>query len=459
MAGMSSLLSAWGFTVDDALISSRVAHHLANNIGYRFNPTGAVVDCVTPLGWAWLLAPFAQISTLDGYWAARVICALSWLAASSVLGVLISQLVSGRLLLALLVCVGTCLPLGTWAASGMETGVAILLCTLALLPTKWAGLAGGLAAALRPELTPWAAAIAIGGTWSRKPNSRAYVQALTLALGPILIVSLLRILWFGRPAPLAVFAKPSDTLHGLKYTWGALILSGPVFLLVARYWGNHLPKSARAIAAATAVHSIVLIGIGGDWMPLWRLAVPIYPAIFLAGAHVAAQGSSVATLARLTPTVLLSLLWHWHQGPAIRGVLSDRLALITEAREVLPHNLAIATLDVGWVGALGSHSVVDLAGVTDERVAFLPGGHTSKQLPKSFLRQRTPRALIVLMSNPKHWPHLKGATLSSLAGRAPFSRAVENRLIQMTDADQYVAEYRLPLGNQAYALYLRHGGL
>src|SRR4051812_8801381 len=52
----------WGFTVDDALISARVAAHLAQGLGYRFNPHGSVTDAVTPLGYAWLLALLARLS-------------------------------------------------------------------------------------------------------------------------------------------------------------------------------------------------------------------------------------------------------------------------------------------------------------------------------------------------------------------------------------------------------------
>ena len=49
-----------GFTVDDALITARYAAHLARGLGYRFNAAGAVTDGVTPLGFPYLLAPFAR---------------------------------------------------------------------------------------------------------------------------------------------------------------------------------------------------------------------------------------------------------------------------------------------------------------------------------------------------------------------------------------------------------------
>jgi hypothetical protein len=58
-AGAIPLGLLHGFTVDDALIPARYAHHLALGLGYRFNVGGPVTDGVTPLGWAHLLAPFA----------------------------------------------------------------------------------------------------------------------------------------------------------------------------------------------------------------------------------------------------------------------------------------------------------------------------------------------------------------------------------------------------------------
>src|SRR4051812_27296533 len=50
LAAAIGIALAWGFTVDDALISARVAAHLAQGLGYRFNADGPRVDCVTPLG-------------------------------------------------------------------------------------------------------------------------------------------------------------------------------------------------------------------------------------------------------------------------------------------------------------------------------------------------------------------------------------------------------------------------
>src|SRR4051812_50171324 len=79
------MATAWGFSVDDALISARVAWQIALGHGYRFNAGGPSVDCVTPLGWAYLLAPFARGGPERALWWASVLGAALWLLAGAAL--------------------------------------------------------------------------------------------------------------------------------------------------------------------------------------------------------------------------------------------------------------------------------------------------------------------------------------------------------------------------------------
>jgi hypothetical protein len=103
------------------------------------------------------------------------------------------------------------------------------------------------------------------------------------------------------------------------------------------------------------------------------------------------------------------------RGPAAAHVLYDRLALIEAARPALAGASAVATLDVGWVGAACSATIVDLAGATDPAIAVLPGGHTSKAVSGVFLAERKTDRLVF-----------------ELDERAPesiaFTRATEARL-------------------------------
>ncbi|HEX6277948.1 MAG TPA: hypothetical protein VFZ53_33120, partial [Polyangiaceae bacterium] len=105
-----------GFTVDDALVSARVASHLADGFGYRFNALGPEVDAVTPLGWAHLLAlggPATPIAMLER---GRLVGAVGWLGAAAVLGALLSRAppLGRRAALALL---ALCTPPAAWATS------------------------------------------------------------------------------------------------------------------------------------------------------------------------------------------------------------------------------------------------------------------------------------------------------------------------------------------------------
>ncbi len=86
LAGVASALPlAWllrGFTVDDALITARVASNLGSGHGYRFNVGGSVVDAVTPLGFAQLLASSGPGSVLEMFERARWLGLATWLLAA-----------------------------------------------------------------------------------------------------------------------------------------------------------------------------------------------------------------------------------------------------------------------------------------------------------------------------------------------------------------------------------------
>src|SRR5688572_5225787 len=183
-----------GFTVDDALVSARVATHLAGGDGYRFNPLGPEVDAVTPLGWAHLLALGGTGSPVAMLERARVVGMLGWLAAVATLGALLAASPSNgrRSALALL---GVSVAPALWATSGMETGLVTLFATLGLVAGFPGALAAGFAAALRPELAPWAIVLSVGRIAVAPAEPRRRVErmaaALALSLGPVIAVAVI----------------------------------------------------------------------------------------------------------------------------------------------------------------------------------------------------------------------------------------------------------------------------
>jgi hypothetical protein len=385
-----------GFTVDDALVTARVAHHLASGQGYRYNAGGPVVDAVTPLGWVFLLVPFATQGTLDAWHAAQWMGAIAWGVAATWLGHRLTAFCRPRTLGLVALSLVCQAPIAAWAVAGMETGAVAALATFALVESRWSLLWAGVAAALRPELLPWAATLAIGSVLTRTKRPRPAVVALLAVTLPSLAVALVRLWAFGSVAPLSVLAKPSDLGHGLYYVLAALIHTGLPILVCAPWVWRRMSGHQAAIGVAFVAHLGAVLLVGGDWMAFFRLMVPVLPSLLWVGAVIAEQASLWATLVRLGLAVFASSRLMWAEVPRAREVSEERSRVMKELGPVLSEARRVGALDIGWVGAITRAQIVDLAGITDPRVAVLPGGHTSKRLPSGFLRSRGVDRLVIL---------------------------------------------------------------
>lgn len=425
-----------GFTVDDAWIPARYAAHIASGVGYRFNATGPITDGVTPLPFAPLIALLSGMSTkIETCWmTARWTGAVSWLLAAGLLGRHAASVGERGSRFAPLTLLMTSAPIAAWSVAGLESGLVMALMTIAAITTLerddddvvGVGVAG-LAAAFRPELLPFAMALSIARFPVRSlsegaPRFVALLRTLTFAIGPWLTVAITRWFVFSSAIPLSAVAKPSDLLHGLVYVIPGVVLSGAPALLFA------LPRknSERSLVVASVVHVIAVAAAGGDWMPLWRLLTPIIPPMIAVAIHVAERSSTRATIARVLVAIALSVVpWNLVARDAAR-VVATRDALITHAREDLDRSRVIATLDIGWVGAATPAHVVDLAGVTDPEIAYLPGGHTSKQIASTLLARREVDTIVLLRASNKASSPRRDDPARDDGG--PFDRAVEERI-------------------------------
>ncbi len=453
LAALVPIVWEWGFSVDDALITGRVAANLAHGFGHRFNTHGPVVDAVTPLGFEYLLAPFAKQGPLAAMYFAKWSGAASGLFAGALLGREIGRSDGGaRRYVPFLALLPLALsaPFGAWCDAGMETGLVVLLATAAITVRSPASLLfAGIAAALRPELCPWVATLLAGHLATTRPSRRRVSLSTAFAVGPPLVVALARLAWFGHAVPLSFFAKPSDAEHGLRYVLGALIWTGAPALVVAPWTFRRLDPRSRVVLVAAMVHVASLVVAGGDWMTLFRLFVPMLPGLLLVGARVLALSSLWASLVRWGVAVGTSAVLFADTGAVARRVLASRLALIDEARPVLAGYHRVAALDVGWVGAATDADVVDLAGVTDEVVARFPGGHTSKRLPERFLESRNVDALVLLGE--------RTPTPDGALDATRFARAVEARAAReaMGSGFRFKASLNLAGTTQKYLVYER----
>ncbi|XXY49525.1 hypothetical protein WME91_00020 [Sorangium sp. So ce269] len=452
VGALSALLPALalsGFTVDDALITARYAHHLARGLGYRFNAAGPVTDGVTPLGWAFVLAPFASGGPLAALAAAKALGVLAWTLAAGALALAVDRTSRRRARFAALLLLPASAPLGAWSAAGMETGVVAALGALAVaLPALGRALAGaacaGVAAALRPELLPFALVVALstqaaprrereGGGAGEAPPRPAWgraLAALALAGLPFVAVVTTRLAVFGRAAPLAALAKAPDAALGARYALACFLLTGPAALVAPLAW-RALPAWPRGLLAAVAVHFLAVAAAGGDWMPLSRLVVPALPAVVLAAAHVASVADARATALRIALALAGELFVMVRVGPTAARVGGERLRVVEELRGALAGAEVVAALDIGWLGAATGATLVDLAGVTDPAIAALPGGHTTKRIPGALLDARKVDALVLLLAD--------GQALASPWTASRFARGVEQHLARLPGAGEAFA--------------------
>ena len=408
------------FTVDDALISARYATHIAIGAGHRFNVDGPLSDGVTPLPWPYLLAPFAKSGPLSALQAGKVIGLVAWLFAAIVLSkrlhAIAAESVSSRkkrwsAYLGFIVAFGT--PgVGGWAVSGMETGLAMAAVTIAAVvgeraERRWlaVGLLG-LSTTLRPELLPYALTLSLGSAWMSVPNragentpalARAIVRFGATAALPFIVVTAIRWIAFGSPAPLALRAKPSDLEHGAIYALASCLVAGPPLAILDPFALRKLPPWPRWLVAAFVVHIVTLVGVGGDWMPMSRLFVPVLPSLAIVFTHLALLATKWSNIPRMVTCLAGQMYVLATVGPAAARVGDDRHRLVQALRSELDPQDVVAAVDIGWVGAAHSGTIVDLGGVTDAEVAALPGGHTSKRISEGFFDSREVSHLVLLL--------------------------------------------------------------
>jgi hypothetical protein len=406
----------WGFTVDDALVSVRVAWRVANGQGYRFNAQGSVVDAVTPLGWVFVLVPFAKISPATAFLAARILGAIAWVSAAVHFGC--AQHDERRSLSAQALLFAAA-PLAAWSSSGMETGIVVALCTMALGRSNGAALAAGIAAALRPELMTFCGILGLRQLTGATCNRLRALTVVTLTFGPFIGVAFTRSWIFGTVLPLAALAKPSDLVHGTRYALGALLLAGPLWTWIGPGWKS-LAGHSRWIAGAVVAHFGAVALVGGDWMPLWRLVVPSMPAALWVASDLRAARHgfwpNFSTCLALAVSAIVGLF----VGAPARHVAQARNELVQRVEPLLAGTRLVAGLDVGWLGMATTANVMDLAGITDPRIARLAGGHTTKRIPNSLFESLEPDGA-VLLSAP-------GETLKWPWWETQFARGAENRM-------------------------------
>lgn len=427
-------IAAWPFTVDDAFIVARYAHNLAHGGGWAMNP-GTPTDGVT--GPLWVL-PLALASAL-GLDPVVVAKGLGLACAAAAAALAVASVgrrqggeVAAPVAAAVLAVQGT---LAWWGVAGLGTGLSALLLLGAILGATgrprarpvWTGACLAALAWLRPELAAAGAVLVAALLWR---DRRAGVVALTVAVAGVIAVVALRLALFGHPLPLSFSAKPADPGQGLPYVArGLVVLTGVLGgagAAVAVWRGR---RGDRVIGLVVLAHLLAIVVAGGDWMPGFRMLVPVLPPYaMLVGVGTAYlwrtrdRWRRALAIAAVVAACTVPILDVFAQLPAIRAAGAHRE---DEGRALAvwlgAHADRVALVDVGFIPWASGVEVIDLAGLTDPQVARAQGGHVAKRIDPGWLAAREPDA-IVLHSAVEPRVDAEGR-LETLAG-FPVERAV-----------------------------------
>lgn len=450
--------ASWGFTVDDAWVVARYADRLASGHGYTMND-GAPTDGVT--GPLWLLPlVLARLLGLDAMAVGKGLGLVCAAVAAGWAADRVRERAGGRRaawVTALLV--GVQPTLGIWGAAGLETGLATLCATAALLGATArprpqgtrVGLAIAALAWLRPE-TAAMALVALLAVARRGPGRRR--AAALAAIGAGLVVAL-RVSMFGSPLPLSSLAKPADLGLGATYVGGGLLATGALIGLgVALARWRWLRADDRAVTLALLAHLAAVVVAGGDWMPGFRLLAPALPAYaYLIGAVAcrlrAGRGLGAAMLA-ITLSVVPALDAAV-QLPRAREAGRCREQHGRPLADALARFRVVALVDVGYLPWRAGFEVVDLGGITDPDVARMPGGHLGKIVDAGWLSSRDPDAIVLHATRP---PAVEGGALRTLSGYP-----VERRVASLPWVrERYVVERVAPYApDYFYVVLVRRG--
>ncbi len=394
---------AWPYTVDDAFITARYARNLAAGFGYAMNPHQPSDGVTAPL---WLLPQWLAIragaSELAFAKGLGLGCAV--LASWFVLHRLRARCGGGGAACAAVPLLVLSPSLGTWGSAGLETGAATLALTAAALaathrPQPAGALLGGCVAALawlRPELALPCAVLLAHALWRSRA---AGLRALALALLGAVSVAAFRALAFGHLLPLAFEAKAGSLAYGLRYTAQSVVLASSLAGIALAYLGARCGRSDdRALGFMLLALLAALVLCGGDWMPGYRLLVPGLPAYaLLCGVGVVRccarrpwLRAALLTCACVVPAADLAT-----RVPELRQSARVRERARPLARWLHEHARCVALVDVGYLGYQSGVEVVDLGGLTDPRIARMPGSHLSKRIEPGYLAARDPDAIVL----------------------------------------------------------------
>ena len=392
-------LIIFNYVPDDTFITLRYARNVLRGNGFTFNP-GEHVEGYTNFLWL-LIIVFAGKVGFPLVMSARVLSLVFSLGTLALLGLASRRDIppgeggaaerregrletSGIFLAPMLIAASP--PFAVWSLSGSEVPLFTFLLFagfMLLRSTERPGAAlvvFGLLGLVRPEGTVLYA-IAFGYLVMRS-RRKAAVAAAGLGIVAAFYAPYLVWKWryFHALVPNTFYAKtgPAGLMfaNGARYLFGFILRYGYLAIVgCALLRSTRQPRERYALPLAfAAACGLVVLVLGGDWMPQYRLLLPALPLIMF----VVSRGvSSVAARNERAPAIaaILVLLVMIPGTVNYESFTTERLTVRAFAllgrrlAEILPPGTSIGCGSTGAIGYYTDMPVLDILGLTEPYIA------------------------------------------------------------------------------------------
>lgn len=394
LAILAAGLAAFHYVPDDTFITLRYARNVLRGEGFVFNP-GERVEGYTNFLWL-LLVAFAGKIGFPLVASARTMSLIFSLGTLALLARAArrddAQAGTGpgwRDALAAFLppaMLAASPPFLVWSVSGSEIPLFTFLLFagyLLLRDGKRPGAAlvvFGLLGLVRPEGALFFS-IAFVVLLARSPR-RKTVAALALGVAAVFYAPYLAWKWsyFHAILPNTFYAKmgPPNLMlaNGMRYVSGFAVSYGYLFvagILCLRATGRARERYTLPLLF-TAAAGIEVLLLGGDWMPHYRMLLPVLPFVML----VASRGVMAIAARHARATILALALVLLAAAPGAIGYEAFTTERVTvgafarlgrRLREILPPGTAIGCGSTGAIGYYTDMPIVDILGLTERFIA------------------------------------------------------------------------------------------
>jgi hypothetical protein len=388
----------WGVPLDDAYIHFRFAENLAHGYGFSFNPGHPVAGSTAPL-WTVLLA-FPALLGIPLWLAAKAI-GIAALGASAVLAWRLALRCTDEPLTALAAGALTAIDGRLlWAApAGMEVTLFTALSLGAFLVRPSAGatvrernlsmlllaLLCGLASSVRPEGYLLTTILFVDMLARRRASLKIWAMAGVLYLAMLVPYALFCLTTTGHPLPTTFYAKtnPGTSLHDAKLGLAFLVAvaeflyrTNPLILFLAPVGGLSL-LIGRAEARAVVLWPALLLAEQSlvspyDVYHYARYVIPLDPAIMICAVAGVSwlhrrvgwqQTRHLSLILVLAASLLLLPRWSAAFASDVRDINTMQIGMAHWVETHVPAGQPVAVNDIGAVGYIANHPVVDVMGL------------------------------------------------------------------------------------------------